>query len=109
MQLNHSISNITSAAISRPYRSRFVPAAVWSRHLWSLGLIALWATVLAGLPHALLAQLAGSIIPEAVQIQLASWLTFFALFITPGWLAADLLTWRLDVDWLERQAVALPL
>lgn len=42
-------------------------------------------------------------------MQVASWLTFVALFITPGWLAADLLTWQLDVDWLERLAVAFPL
>ncbi len=86
-----------------------LPAIAWPRHLWSIGLIALWLAVLVGLPAALPTQIAGWLITETVRVQLASWLTFFALFITPGWLIAEILTWHLDLDWLERLALAFPL
>ncbi|MDQ3248324.1 MAG: tetratricopeptide repeat protein, partial [Chloroflexota bacterium] len=42
-------------------------------------------------------------------LQTVSWITFLALFITPGYLLAELLTRRLDLDWLERSALAFPL
>ena len=41
--------------------------------------------------------------------QAASWLTFIALVITPGYLLGEIVTWHLNLDWLERLALALPL
>ncbi|UCC86832.1 MAG: tetratricopeptide repeat protein [Anaerolineales bacterium] len=70
--------------------------AGWSGYLIPLGLIAAWLLVIVGLPANL-------------PIQAASWLTFIALLITPGYFLADIITWRLDIDWLERLALALPL
>ena len=40
---------------------------------------------------------------------MASWLTFIALLITPGYLLADIITWRLEIDWVERLALAFPM
>ena len=68
----------------------------WSGQLFAAGLIAAWLLVLAG-------------VPAYLPIQLASWLTFTALLITPGYLLADLITWRRGLDELERLALALPL
>jgi tetratricopeptide (TPR) repeat protein len=64
--------------------------------LIALGLIFIWAAVLAGVPNFL-------------PVQLASWMTFLALTILPGYLLGDLLTTRLDLDQVERMALAFPL
>lgn len=68
----------------------------WPRRLLSVGLIGAWLAVLLGLPASL-------------EVQPASWLTFIALLITPGYLLAELITWRLNLDALERLALAFPL
>ncbi len=85
-------------------RRRLWPAKVhakilnynWPRRLLAAGLFLAWLLVILGLPARL-------------PVQAASWLTFLALLITPGYFLADLLTWRLKLDWLERLALALPL
>ncbi|GAB4531207.1 MAG: hypothetical protein Kow0063_10130 [Anaerolineae bacterium] len=59
-------------------------------------LIIAWLLVISGLPARL-------------PLQLASWLTFTALLITPGYLLAEIITWRMEIDWLERLALAFPL
>jgi len=48
-------------------------------------------------------------VPTQLPLQPASWLTFIALIITPGYLLSDIVVWRLDMDWLERLALAMPL
>lgn len=67
----------------------------WPRHLISISLIEIWLLVLMGLPAYL-------------DLQLASWLTFVALLIMPGYFLADMITWRMGLDWLERLALAFP-
>ena len=62
----------------------------------ALGLIFIWATVLAE----------GAL---WLPTQAASWVTFLALVILPGYLLGDLLTPRLDLDQAERLALAFPL
>jgi tetratricopeptide (TPR) repeat protein len=64
--------------------------------LVAVGLIFIWGAVLTG---------AALFLPT----QVASWLTFLALVILPGYLLADMLTTRLDLDQLERLALAFPL
>ena len=59
-------------------------------------LIVIWTAVLAGLP---------GLLPQ----QLASWLAFLALIITPGYLLGDLLVRTSRLDWIERLAIAFPL
>ena len=58
-----------------------------------LGLI--WLFVLSGI----IAQL---------PLHFASWLTFIGLLIAPGYFLADIITWRLNLDWFQRLAIALP-
>jgi tetratricopeptide (TPR) repeat protein len=48
-------------------------------------------------------------LPSHLPLQVASWLTFVALLITPGYLLADIITWRMGIDWVERLALAFPL
>ena len=85
---------------TQPVRSRIdlPPIAIpdWPRHLLTLGLIVVWLTVIFGLP----AQLSP---------QVASWLAFMALMVLPGYLLADIVGWRLKLDWLEQLALAFPL
>lgn len=73
-------------------------AVDWRR--WDLGpalfFIIAWLAVIAGGPLWL---------PD----QAAAWLTFAGLFITPGLLLGDMATRRLDLDPLERLALAFPL
>ena len=64
--------------------------------LVALALIFVWGAVLAG---------AALWLPTHA----ASWLTFLALVIMPGYLLGDLLTTRLDLDQVERLALAFPL
>ena len=64
--------------------------------LVALALIFVWGAVLAGGAHFL-------------PTQSASWLTFLALVIMPGYLLGDLLTARLDFDQVERLALSFPL
>ena len=66
------------------------------QYLTVAGLIAIWVMVLAALPALL-------------PLQAASWLAFIALLITPGYLLGDIITWKLDLDVVERLALALPL
>ncbi len=65
-------------------------------YLMVAGLIIIWLAVLATLPALL-------------PMQLASWFAFIALLITPGYLLGDIITWKLNLDVLERLALALPL
>ncbi len=64
--------------------------------LIALTLILIWLAVLFGLPAHL-------------PTQAASWLTFVGLLITPGYLLGDIVAWRIDLDNLERLALAFPL
>ncbi len=50
-----------------------------------------------------------AILPAALPLHVASWLTFLALLIAPGYLLGDIITWRLNLDGLERLALALPI
>lgn len=65
-------------------------------YLMVAGLITIWVAVLATLPALL-------------PLQLASWFAFIALLITPGYLLGDIITWKLNLDAVERLALALPL
>ena len=65
-------------------------------YLLVAGLIIAWVMVLAALPALL-------------PLQAASWLAFVALLIVPGYLLGDIITWKLDLDIVERLALALPL
>jgi tetratricopeptide (TPR) repeat protein len=71
-------------------------ASGWLGYLIPVGLIAAWLLVIVG-------------VPANLPVQMASWLTFIALLITPGYFLADIITWRLEIDWLERLALAFPL
>lgn len=62
----------------------------------ALLLIVAWLAVIAGGPLWL-------------PPQASAWLTFVGLFIAPGLLLGDLATRRLDLDWVERLALAFPL
>ncbi|MFN2136279.1 MAG: hypothetical protein ACK2UK_10015, partial [Candidatus Promineifilaceae bacterium] len=73
-----------------------VRAFITPHYVTVAGLILIWALVLIAFPAAL-------------PLHFASWLTFLALLITPGYLLADIITWRLNLDGLERLALALPL
>lgn len=73
-----------------------VAVSVWRPYAVPLALLVIWAAVVAGVPHFL-------------PVQMASWLTFLALFITPGYLLAEMLLDRLELDGLERWALAFPL
>lgn len=53
--------------------------------------------------------LALTAVPAFIPIQAASWLTFTALLITPGYLLADMLGWRLGFDIMEKLGLAMPL
>jgi len=64
-------------------------------YLMVAGLIVIWLAVLATLP---------AILP----LQLASWFAFVALLITPGYLLGDIITWKLNMDAVERLALAFP-
>ena len=68
-------------------RWQYLPAFI-------LGLV--WFLVIVGAPHYL-------------PLQLASTLTFIALLIAPGYFLTDIITWRLNLDWFERLALAMPL
>ena len=65
-------------------------------YLMVAGLVLIWLAVLAALP---------ALLPT----QFASWFAFIALLITPGYLLGDIITWKLDLDAVERVALALPL
>ena len=79
---------------------RHLPAIITApgrgRRLLTIALFLAWVLVVA--------RVAGSLPTQA-----ASWLTFIALLITPGYFLADLITWRLKLDWLEQLALAMPL
>lgn len=68
----------------------------WARGVLAAMLIAAWAMVVAGLVPGL-------------PVQVASWLVFIAILITPGYLLGEVVTWRVGLDALERLALALPL
>ena len=48
-------------------------------------------------------------LPAYLPLQAASWLTFVALLITPGYFLTEIITWHLKLDWLERLTLAFPL
>ncbi len=68
----------------------------WLHTAIGVVLVVVWSVVLAGLPPML---------PQ----QPASWLTFLALVITPGYLLGDLIIRSTKLDWIERLAIAFPL
>jgi tetratricopeptide (TPR) repeat protein len=47
--------------------------------------------------------------PAGLDLQVGSWLFWLGLLIMPGYLVADMVTWQLDLDWIERLALAFPL
>src|SRR5258708_9707416 len=47
--------------------------------------------------------------PTGLDLQVGSWLFWLGFLIMPGYLLADILTWQLDLDWIERLALAFPL
>ena len=61
-----------------------------------LALVLIWALALAA-------------IPAYLPLHVASWFAFLALLIAPGYLLGDIITWRLNLDTLERLALALPM
>ncbi len=65
-------------------------------YLLVAGLVAIWLMALAA-------------VPALLPVHLASWLAFIALLIVPGYLLGDIITWKLDLDIVERLALALPL
>ena len=80
-----------------PRLSTWLSTAVdWAGFLIPVVLVTAWALVLLG-------------VPALLPTQAASWLTFIAFLIAPGYFLADLITWRMDLDWAERLALALPL
>jgi len=110
MQLNQIAPNPSTTLIPDPHIGPITPAQRRLKYLAHAFLIAIWIFVLAGLPGALPFDL--PIWPDVgnpILLQIASWLTFLALFITPGYLLADMLTWRQELDWIERLALAFPL
>jgi tetratricopeptide (TPR) repeat protein len=57
-----------------------------------------------------LAFIAGGVgLPGVVPLQAASWMAFGALVLAPGYFLALLLTWHLEMDWLDRLAMSFPL
>jgi tetratricopeptide (TPR) repeat protein len=90
---------LPSPSPKREFRERktlVTKIAAWSAYFLPVSLMVVWLVVIVG---------GAAFLP----LQLASWLTFVALFITPGYLLADIITWRLKLDWLERLALAFPL
>ncbi|MFN2179960.1 MAG: hypothetical protein ACK2UV_10785, partial [Candidatus Promineifilaceae bacterium] len=61
-----------------------------------MALVLIWALTLAA-------------IPAYLPLHVASWFAFLALLIAPGYLLADIITWRLNLDGIERLALALPM
>jgi tetratricopeptide (TPR) repeat protein len=61
-----------------------------------IALVLIWALTLAA-------------IPAFLPLHIASWFAFLALLIAPGYLLGDIITWRLNLDILERLALALPM
>lgn len=98
-----------AAPMPPPTRRRVRFTTRWSHYLITASLLLIWLYVIIGLPFLAPTPARGASLPLGWPLQLASWLTFLALFITPGWLAADMLTGRLGLDWLERLALAFPL
>src|SRR5690349_16530507 len=47
--------------------------------------------------------------PTNLDIQVGNWLFWLGLLIMPGYLLAEILTWQVDLDWIERLALAFPL
>ncbi len=88
----------SSAAISPPLAGEKSRLASLSRSIpfFSVSLIIVWLLILLGVP---------AILPPL----LGSSLTFMALLITPGFLLADILAWRLGLDKFEQLALAMPL
>jgi tetratricopeptide (TPR) repeat protein len=75
---------------------KFLRERSWLQLLLAYCLVVLWLLVIFGLSSSL-------------PIQWASGLTFVALVITPGYLLADMIAGRLNLDRLERLALAFPL
>ena len=69
---------------------------VTPHYITVLALIFIWALALAA-------------IPAFLPLHMASWFAFLALLIAPGYLLGDIITWRLNLDTLERLALALPM
>ena len=93
---NHRKPEPTAAPATQPGSQPSPDAPHWRRHLLAVGLVIIWAMTLRGLP-------------PSMPVQIASWLTFIALLVTPGYLLAEMIVWRSDLDWIERLALAFPL
>lgn len=100
---------LPAAAPPQPPARLARSATRWSHHLITAGLLLIWLYVIIGLPFLVPTPARGEALPLGWPLQAASWLTFFALFITPGWLVVDMLTRPMGLDWLERLALAFPL
>src|SRR5262245_50600055 len=61
------------------------------------------STILIGLFFVCLAR------PIGLDIQVGNWLFWLGFLIMPGYLLAEILTWQIELDWLERLALAFPL
>ncbi len=96
MQVNRSIQSIRPSIDSAKLHGIALTAPGWHRYVVGLGLALAWSAVLLGLP---------SVLP----LQAASWLTFVAVAITPGYLLGDLIVRTMRLDWIERLAIAFPL
>jgi len=96
LQANRSIQSIKPAIHPAKLQGIALTAPGWHRYVIGLGLAVAWSAVLLGLPGLL-------------PLQAASWLTFVAVAITPGYLLGDLIVRTMRLDWIERLAIAFPL
>ena len=87
-----------SAASAAPANrlEAWIGALPWRDLSLPLALLVVWGLMAAG-------------VATWLPTQAASWLTFIGLVITPGYLLGDLIASRLELDRLERLAMAFPL
>ena len=66
-----------------------------SQRLMAAILILIWVGMLLGLQNRL-------------AMQASSWLVFLGLVVAPGYFLADIVLWKLNLDWMERLATTFP-
>ena len=86
----------TNSTASTLQAGPWLGALPWRDLSLPLALAVVWALVTAG---------AATLLPT----QAASWLTFLAIVIAPGYLLGEMLAARLELDRIERLALAFPL
>lgn len=69
---------------------------ITTHYIMVFALVLVWALALAA-------------VPSYLPLHAASWFAFLALLIAPGYLLGDIITWRLNLDAIERLALALPM